>query len=94
MMFDAFAVSGTPDHKHRFHLASCETEAEARSRIRQAIASGFIYGYIKQGHDVVAYLTEESFTLNRIAQQAKANSTTSERGERISRKPLLRIESG
>jgi len=92
MMFDAYAVSGAPAHLHRFHVGKYETEAEARTRIRDAIASGFVYGYIKQGHEVVAYLTEASFVVSGIAKQAKANTTKADRGERISRKPALRVE--
>lgn len=91
-MFDAYAVSGSPPEKHRFHIGTYETEREARNRVRQAIASGFVYGYIKQGHEVVAYLTEASFTVKRIAQQAEADSTSDERGERVSRRPLFRVE--
>lgn len=33
----------------------------ARNRIRDAIASGFEYGYIKDGFYTVAYMNESSF---------------------------------
>ena len=92
MMFDAYAVSGTPADKHRFMLGSFEHEIDARNRIRAAIASGFIYGYIKQGHEVVAYLTEASFTVSGLIEKTKANRSASDGRERVGGKSLLRVE--
>ena len=38
-----------------------EDRRMAQNHIRDAIASGFDYGYIKQGFQTIAYLTEKSF---------------------------------
>lgn len=91
-MYDAYAVSGTPADKHRFMLGSYSTEHDARSRVRQAIASGFVYGYIKQGHEVVAYLTEKSFVVGGLIEKAKADTAAGNSCERVRRKPLVRVE--
>jgi hypothetical protein len=62
MFFQGYAVAykGTP-HEQRELVYFGDSEALARSRIRQAIASGFDYGYIKQGFETIAYLSERSF---------------------------------
>jgi hypothetical protein len=61
MMFQVYAVKGKKPDAWRDMVGWYETETEARSRARQAIASGCDYAYIKQGFETVAYLTESSF---------------------------------
>ena len=38
-----------------------ESNDRAIAYIREAVASGFDYGYIKQGFETIAYLTDKSF---------------------------------
>lgn len=61
-IFQCYAVAnkGKPNEQ-RVLLGMPNDEGLARGLIRDAIASGFDYGYIKQGFETVAYLTEESF---------------------------------
>lgn len=47
--------------KHRVIVTMTDIKQLAINRIRDAIASGFDYGYIKQGTDVVASFNEKSF---------------------------------
>lgn len=60
--YQAYCVSkrGSPKEQRELIYVG-EKEELARSLIRDAIASGFDYGYIKQGGNTVAYLTEKSF---------------------------------
>lgn len=62
-MFQAYAVAnkGAPNEQREL-LYMGESEGAARSIIRDAIASGFEYGYIKQFGATIAFLTEQSFT--------------------------------
>lgn len=61
MMFQVYVIKGRKPNEWKDFVGLCETEAEARSRIRQAIASGYTRGYIKQGFEFVAHLDESSF---------------------------------
>lgn len=56
--FQAYAVAnkGTPQERREM-LYFGESETQARNNIRQAIASGFDYGYINQGFETVAYVS-------------------------------------
>ena len=56
----AVAKKGTPEEQRELVYFG-EYEHHARNRVRDAIASGFEYGYIKEGFETVAYLTESSF---------------------------------
>lgn len=60
--YQAYAVKdkGTPNEVREL-VSLTLYEQFARDRIRDAIASGYNYGYIKQGFDAIAYLTEKSF---------------------------------
>lgn len=62
MMLHAYAVAnkGTPNEQRELVYIG-EYKHHAQNRIRDAIASGFDYGYIKQGFETLAYLTEKSF---------------------------------
>lgn len=62
MMLQAYAVAnkGEPNEQ-RTLVYFGEDKIFAKNRIRDAIASGFEYGYIKQGFETIAYLTEKSF---------------------------------
>lgn len=59
--FQAYAVAnkGTPQEQHDLFYFG-ESKTQARDRIRQAIASGFDYGYIKQGFETVAYVSSSA----------------------------------
>ncbi len=60
--YQTYAVKNkdTPNEVREF-IGLHENEAGARNKIRDAIASGHDYGYIKQGFDTIAYLNEKSF---------------------------------
>ena len=88
----AYAVSGAPAHKHRFPPGVYDPESAARKSVKEALSKGFVYGYVMKGHEVLVDLVQGSPTADRIAVQASANETREERGERLSRRPLLRIE--
>jgi hypothetical protein len=62
MMLQAYAVAnkGQPNEQREL-IYFGESMHWARSRIRDYIASGFDYGYIKEGFETVAYLSERSF---------------------------------
>lgn len=60
-VLSAYAVArkGTPQEQRELvYSGSCERQA--RGRIRDAVASGFDYGYIKERMETIAYLTESS----------------------------------
>lgn len=62
MLFQAYAVANKGTHREQRELLYFGPEEHrARSHIRAAIARGFDYGYIKQGFETVAYLTEKAF---------------------------------
>jgi hypothetical protein len=62
MMFQGYVVANKGKPNEQLELVYFgEYEHFARNKIRNAIASGFDYGYIKQGFDTIAYLTEKSF---------------------------------
>lgn len=65
IMFQGYAVANKdkPDEQRELVYFG-ESKDRAVSRIRDAIASGFDYGYIKQGFETVAYLTESSFLVS------------------------------
>lgn len=77
MMFSAYDAVEDYGYKNRLYLGHFESEASARNRVRDAIASGCLYVYIKRGHDVVAYLTVESFFVRGLIEKAKADSAGS-----------------
>lgn len=62
LMLQGYAVAnkGKPNEQRELVYFG-EYEHFARNKIRNAIASGFDYGYIKQGFDTIAYLNEKSF---------------------------------
>jgi len=62
MMYQAYAKVGKKPDEVTDFVGIYQTEDEARNRVRQAIASGYDAGYIKQGFELVAYLTEPSFS--------------------------------
>jgi hypothetical protein len=62
MIFQVYVVKGKKPDEWKDFIGMYESESAARDRVRQAIASGYDRGYIKQGFDVVAYLDESSFT--------------------------------
>lgn len=62
MMYQAYAVANKGrKNEQRELVAFCENKNFAILKVRDAIASGFEYGYVKQGFEIVAYLTERSF---------------------------------
>lgn len=62
MLYQVYAkAAGKESDESKDLIGMYETEREARERVRQAIASGYHAGYIKQGFELVAYLTEKSF---------------------------------
>jgi hypothetical protein len=64
--FQAYAVKGKGSPGEVRDLVALTTnEALARGRIRDAIASGYDYGYLKQDGATVAYLTEQAFAVRR-----------------------------
>lgn len=66
-LFEAYAVKILESgEKERHLLAFSEWKDMARSYIRDAIASGFDYGYIKQGHELIASYNEKSFLIRSI----------------------------
>lgn len=62
-MYQIYAVvnKGKPTEQREF-LGFTQHKQFAINQIRDAIASGFDYGYIKQGFDVVQSYNESSFT--------------------------------
>lgn len=64
LMYQAYAVAnkGQPNEQREL-LYSGESERAAREHVRQAISSGFEYGYVKQNAVTIAFLTERSFTI-------------------------------
>jgi len=59
----AYAVANKgKDNEQREIVSMTDMKHLAEKRIRQAIASGFDYGYIKQGLTVVQSYNESSFT--------------------------------
>lgn len=62
MRYQAYAVKNRrAENEQRELVGFCETKAAAIMSIRTAIASGFDYGYIKQGFEVIASYNEASF---------------------------------
>lgn len=90
--FQAYGVVEDTAHKDRLFLGLFDTEQAARNRVRDGIASGCLYGYVKQGPDVIAYLTVESFTVHGLIEKAEAEAEAADRGKRTRVKPLLRVE--
>lgn len=93
-MFEAYAVNNAEDRKDRYFVGRFDTEQGARNRVREAIASGCAYGYVKQGHQIVCYLTEDSFAVRGLIEKAKAQRAGAHGGKRIGGAPLLRVEFG
>lgn len=91
-MFSAYGVVEDAGYKDRLYLGHFESEASARNKVRDAIASGCLYGYVKHGHDVVAYLTVESFVVHGLTEKAKADGASSDGRKRVRTRPLLRVE--
>ena len=91
-MFSAYAVVEDAGYKDRLYLGHFESEQSARNKVRDAIASGCIYGYVKDGHDVVAYLTVESFVVRGLVEKSKTDSTGANRRKRVRTRPLFRVE--
>lgn len=62
MLIHAYAVAkkATPQEQRDLIYVGMSTD-NAKNKVRQAIASGYDYGYIKDGFETVAYLTESSF---------------------------------
>ena len=62
MFYQAYAVKdkGRPTEQREL-VSITEYKEFAKNRIRDAIASGFDYGYIKQGFETVGYYAETSF---------------------------------
>lgn len=73
--YQSYAVSakGQPN-KQRILLYFGENKALARNLIRDAIASGYDYGYIKQGFTTVAWFNESSFLRRQAAPRRQARS--------------------
>ena len=60
--YGAYAVKILPNgEKQRVILSMTDIKQLAINRIRDAIASGYDYGYIKQGTDCIASFNEQSF---------------------------------
>lgn len=62
MLLQAYAVKdkGT-DKEQRPFLGWAESIEEGRNLVRDAISSGFEYGYLKEGTATVGYYIESSF---------------------------------
>lgn len=62
MMLQGYAVAnkGQPNEQRELVYFG-ESKDLAKNRIRDAIASGFEYGYVKQGFETVGYYTEKTF---------------------------------
>ncbi len=62
MMYQAYAVARRhrPDEQRELVYFGPEKD-RAIWRIRDAIASGFDYGYVKQGFDTLGWYNERSF---------------------------------
>lgn len=62
MMFQSYVVAnkGKPNMQRELIYLG-ESKELARNRVRDGIASGFDYGYIKQGFETVEYLNEKTF---------------------------------
>lgn len=63
LFYQAYAVAnkGKPDEQREF-LGFTAHKRFAENHIRDAIASGFDYGYIKQGFEVIQSYNESSFS--------------------------------
>lgn len=61
MAFEAYIVSNRGPEKQRMFAGWFWNVEEASWAIRDAIASGFDYGYVKEQGHTVAYYTEHSF---------------------------------
>ena len=92
MMFQAYGVVEDAGDKNRLYLGHFLSESAARMQVRDAIASGCMYGYVKQGHDVIVYLTLESVVVKRLIEKAEADYARANGGEQIRADPFLRIE--
>ncbi len=92
MMFQAYGVVEDAGDKNRLYLGHFLSESAARMKVRDAIASGCMYGYVKQGHDVIVYLTVESFVVKGLIEKAEADYARANGGKRIRAEPFLRIE--
>ena len=65
MMIQGYAVANKGQQNEQRELVYFgENKDLARNRIRDAIASGFEYGYVKQGFETVGYYTEDAFLLS------------------------------
>lgn len=66
-MFEAYAVKdkGTPEMQRTF-LGFSDSLDRAKWDVRDAIAWGFEYGYVKEHGQTVGYYTEESFKLRKV----------------------------
>jgi len=63
MLYQAYAVANKGKENEQRNLLHFTTDrADAVLAIRNAIASGFDYGYLKQGFEVVQSFNESSFT--------------------------------
>lgn len=91
-MFSAYGVVEDAGYKHRLYLGHFESDLSARLKVRDALASGCLYGYVKDGHDVVAYLTVESFVVSKLIEKTKADSSSANGRKGICAKPILRVE--
>lgn len=62
MCYVAYAVANKgKENEQREIISMTDDKTLAEKRIRQAIASGFDYGYIKQGTTVIKSYNESSF---------------------------------